>query len=103
MTDEPIGQGRSVKPTAAGPEGQWTAEEAIAFALADALKDGILAKGPPMTDEMTVPTKEYLALHREAGLARGILRGWMAWDGTPEHMARLKSVTREFIDGEGHD
>ncbi len=56
-----------------------------------------------MTDEMTVPTKEYLALHREAGLARGMLRGWMAWDGTPEHMARLKSVTREFIDGEGHD
>ena len=50
---------------------------------------------------VNVPMKDWIALHRSVGLAEGMLMGWLHWDGTPEHMERLKAVTRKHLDERG--
>ena len=47
-----------------------------------------------------VPVKDWLALHRREGMACGLLTGWLHWDGTDEHLERLKTVTRKHLNGE---
>lgn len=54
-----------------------------------------------MSDKVEVPFKQWSDLHRAEGYQAGLLIGWLGWDGTPEHMERLKRVTQEWLDERG--
>lgn len=41
--------------------------------------------------------EEVLSLYHRIGEAEGILGGWLHWDGTPEHMVKLREVTERFL------
>lgn len=55
-----------------------------------------------MTDDVervSVPMKDWLEMHRNEGMAHGLLMGWLYWDGTASHMERLRAVTQKHLDG----